>query len=154
MLEFTLKGRIRKVAIDDVEQLKNYIFILNTIDEVRERVQGNIEKMMKGEAVHLVAEVNDTIVGNLLLTFDRERSDTGHMWDIVVVRVFWGTGLVYRLIGEAKKIAKQRDIKYLYTGAARNNVRAIKAYEKAGFKEYDNPLGKKDMAYLKMEISR
>ena len=37
MLEFTLKGKIRKVTMDDVEQLKNYIFVLNTMDEMRER---------------------------------------------------------------------------------------------------------------------
>lgn len=152
MLDFTLKGRIRKVAMDDVEQLKNYIFVLNTIDEVRERVRGNIKKMIKGEAVHLVAEVNGTIVGNLLLTFEKENPEVAHIWDVVVVQVFRGTGLVDKLIDEARKVAKQKGVKQLYTGAARSNVRAIKAYQRIGFKEYDNPLGEKDLVYLKMKI--
>lgn len=152
MLEFALKGRIRKVSMDDVEQLKNYIFTLNTIDEVRERVRGNIDKMVKGEAVHLVAEVNDTIVGNILLTFERKNPEAAHIWDIVVIQVFRGTGLVHKLIDEARKVAKRKGVKYLYTGAARSNVRAIKAYQKVGFKEYDNPLGEKDLVYVKMEI--
>jgi len=152
MLEFTLKGKIRKVAMDDLEQLKNYIFVLNTIDEVRERVRNNIEKMIKGEAVHLVAEINNTIVGNLLLTFERENPEAAHIWDVVVVQVFRGTGLVHKLIDEARKVGKRKGVKYLYTGAARSNIRAIKAYQKVGFKEYDNPLGERDLVYLKMKI--
>ena len=152
MLEFTLKGRIRKVTMDDVEQLKDYIFVLNTMDEVRERIRGNIEKMMKGEAVHLVAEVNGTVVGNLLLTFERGNPEAAYIWDVVVVQVFRGTGLVHKLIDEARKVAKQKGVKHLYTGAARSNIRAIKAYQRIGFKEYDSPLGEKDLVCLKMKI--
>ena len=60
--------------------------------------------------------------------------------------------LVHKLIDETRKVAKQKGVKHLYTGAARSNVRAIKAYQKVGFNEYYNPLGEKDLVHLKMEI--
>jgi putative acetyltransferase len=77
------------------------------------------------QATIVVAEANDSLVG--FVTVDPR---SGYLDQIVVAPEFWGSGLAVALLDEAKRISPAR----LDLLVNKDNARAIRFYEKRGFR--------------------
>lgn len=62
--------------------------------------------------------------------------NSAEYWGYIGVKNLWGKGLGKYMIDAMEHIARIRGINYLYLNVSEENVRAIAAYSKAGFKTH------------------
>lgn len=113
---------IRKMKLEDAKSLWENIFSANTPEEVKQRVQANVEKMAAGEAIALVAAAGEQVVGTVLVKKSRHilSSNRGYLADVVVNPAFQRQGLGKRLCHEAFACAKQMGCDHVIS-SCRNN---------------------------------
>jgi len=128
---------IRLVQPSDAAMLHDNCFVMNTLEEVEERIKSNLESYAAGEMIHLVAEVDGVVVGNALLLRNkfglfRHRAE---LCDMVVASEYQGRGIARRLIETLRVHAAQMGIRIFET-SVRGGTAAEEVYRKVGFQEY------------------
>ena len=79
-----------------------------------------------------VAKDGERVVGFVFFGEDKEDSSVGEIFALYVLREYYGTGLGRRLMDEA--LAQLADYPVVRLWAVKGNVRAIRFYEKCGFR--------------------
>ena len=141
-----LKVVIRKISLDDAENLLN--FYTKATNETKflaygpgefnfklEEERDFIKKQLQDKkALMAVAEFQERIVGSVSFKpcVGTQFSHYGEM-GIAVLKEFWGEGLGYALISFLKKWAKDNGVRKINLNVRVDNKRAISLYEKAGF---------------------
>ena len=86
----------------------------------------------------LVAEVGGKIAGTAYVVHAAQGIKYRHRagFGISILKSFWGNGLGSALVSRAVKLAKDTEFERLELGVFADNERAIRLYEKSGFKKY------------------
>jgi hypothetical protein len=64
--------KIRKVSIEDAGSLHSHCFPSETLEEVEKKLKRDIERMDRGEAHRMVAEINGYAVGTYCLSLTKK----------------------------------------------------------------------------------
>jgi len=128
---------IRVVRENDAESLWENIFSRNTLNEVKERIAGNLRACAAGQMLHLVAEIDGHVIGNMLISFDTHplAAHRCSLGDVVVNPAFQRMGIARRLLEACKQQAVEKG-KSLLTVGTRGGTTAETVYRKLGFIEY------------------
>ena len=136
--------KIRIANDKDIEQItKNNLLIAlesekKNIDyaTVYKGVKNLIKDKSKG--FYLVFQKNSTIIGELMITYEWSDWNNNFIWWVqsaFVDKSYRKKGIFYKLINHIKIIAKENGVNKLKLYVYKNNVNAITAYEKIGFKK-------------------
>ena len=109
--------RIRKVEQKDVRSIWENIFSRNTPEEVEQRIAESITDMEAGRKIHLVAVIEDNVIGNIALKKEQHvlYSHRCSLDDVVVNPAFQNQGLATKLFEEACKMASELGFYYVTT---------------------------------------
>ena len=109
--------RIRKVKQSDARSIWENIFSRNTPEEVEQRIAESITEMEAGRRIHLVAVLEDNVIGNIVFMKEQHvlYSHRCNLSDVVVNPAFQKQGLATRLFEEACKYASELDFAYVTT---------------------------------------
>jgi N-acetylglutamate synthase-like GNAT family acetyltransferase len=127
--------KIRKVSIDDAGSLHSHCFPSETLEEVEKKLKRDIERMDRGEAHRMVAEINGYAVGNILLEFDKKNKKIAQVTQLVVTGPLRGSVVADKLIEVASDSAKQNNADMLQIEANRSDGKLIEKYKSWGFIE-------------------
>ncbi|KKM75444.1 hypothetical protein LCGC14_1390170 [marine sediment metagenome] len=125
---------LREANIKDIDaliQLENACFDSDKIS--RRSFKWMIEK---GHTLLLVAFVDDTLVGYVLLLYSQGTS-LGRVYSLAVEQAFRKAGIAAMLMLEAQKQALEDGRSFLRLEVRPDNIGAIKLYEKLGYKPFD-----------------
>ena len=102
---------IRVVREEDADDLWANIFSRNTLGEVKARIDANLQAYAGGKSVHLVAEVDGHVIGNMLIKFVEHPlgAHICELFDDVVNPLFQRMGIARRLLDECKKRAAEKE---------------------------------------------
>ena len=147
--------KIRKINIDDLEKLRNLSIQtfkktfeeVNTEDDMQKYLNENLnEEKLKSELENqnsefYFAENNGEILGYLKLNFKDAQTENfkeNHLEieRIYVLKDFLGQKIGQILLNKAIEIGKKKNLEFLWLGVWEKNHRAIKFYEKNGFKVF------------------
>lgn len=142
MLEFATNDgiavMIRSAKLEDAPRLHRNCLSANTLDEVKSFLEKDAKEVERGNKVRLVADVKGEVVGNLEVHFSHH-SLTFHIAEISTVVVdprFRRRGIAIKMIEEALRTAKERNIEIVKIEVEAKNTSAVRLYAKAGFREY------------------
>jgi len=109
--------KIRKVKQSDARSIWENIFSRNTPEEVEQRIAESINEMQAGRRIHLVAVLEDNVIGNIVLMKEQHvlYSHRCNLADVVVNPTFQKQGLATKLFEEACKYASKLDFSYVTT---------------------------------------
>lgn len=166
--------KIRKINIDDLETLR-YLSIqtfketfeeVNTEEDMQKYLDENLSiEKLKTELENVnsefyFAENNGEILGYLKLNFkdaQTEKVEENHfeIERIYVLKAFLGQKIGQILFNKAIEIGREKNLEYVWLGVWEENHRAIKFYEKNGFKifgKHDFVLGEDVQTDLLMKM--
>ena len=108
-------------------------------DEVGKKGVNYILSTTPKEGFYLVAEIKGTIVGCLRISYERSVSSNGVFWwiqNVFVSEIHQNKGVFQHLYKEVLKMSKSyKNIVGIKLHVNKNNLKAQKAYEKAGMKK-------------------
>ncbi len=88
---------IRPVRREDAVDLQANCFSRNTLEEVQQQVEESLASMADGQGLHLVAEVDEMVVGSAELKRETHRRLLHRAeWTGVVCRPYQGRGISLR----------------------------------------------------------
>ena len=167
--------KIRKINIDDLETLRNLSIQtfketfeeLNTEEDMQKYLLENLSiEKLKTELEYVNSEFyfvesNDEILGYLKLNFkdaQTEKLEENHfeIERIYVLKAFLGQKIGQILFDKAIEIGREKNLEYVWLGVWEENHRAIKFYEKNGFKVFGKHkfvLGKDVQTDLLMKLN-
>lgn len=138
---------IRSIKIEDAE---NFLCMLKKIDsetktmmyEPGERkttvedMKQKIEETLSSAALILVAEIDDQMIGFLSIDrgFAKRIRHSGYIV-IGILKNYWGKGIGSKLFVQGEKWARANNLTRLELTVMTYNIKAIKLYEKMGFKK-------------------
>lgn len=127
---------IRPVRPEDAVDLRENCFSANTLEEIEADIEQRVEAFAQGILVHLVAEVDGTVVGTGILTqnenpFMRHRGKVG---SLVVHPAFQRRGIARQLVAEMHVYAASMGFEFLEIGC-RGGTPAEQVYPQLGFVE-------------------
>lgn len=126
---------IRMIEITDVNDMWENVFSRNTPEEIRERIQRDLDGYDDKTHFHVVAEVNRVVVGTLGLERFNKYSRFANLGDFVIHPDYQGNGLVRKMVTEVKEVIKDTNIETLQiqTGVDREDIK--NKYISLGFTE-------------------
>jgi len=165
---------IRRITISDLNQLMEIgkrtfaeTFSAQNSDENLNKYleNGFSTKKLKTELTDknsefYFAELEDKIIGYLKINFGRSQTEiisenTLEIERIYVLKEFYGKKVGQLLYEKAIGIAKHKMVDAVWLGVWGENPRAIRFYEKNGFREFDNhifKLGNKEQTDILMKL--
>jgi len=135
VFDITTGLKIRKASIDDASSLHTYCFPSETLEEVEKKLKRDIERMDRGDAYRLVADINGYAVGNILLEFDKKNKKVAQVSQLVVTGPLRGSLVADKLMEVASDSAKQNNVETLQIEANRSDGKLIEKYKSWGFVE-------------------
>ena len=166
--------QIRKLDITDLENLQKISILtfretfeeVNSEEDMQKYLDENLSlERLKNELENqnsefYFAENNGEILGYLKLNFkdaQTEKVEENHfeIERIYVLKAFLGQKIVQILFDKAIEIGREKNLEYVWLGVWEENHRAIKFYEKNGFKifgKHDFVLGKDVQTDLLMKL--
>jgi ribosomal protein S18 acetylase RimI-like enzyme len=149
------------VTISDINQLQQVsrqtfsetFSHVNTEENMRKYLEEELstEKLTNELAYHdsefYFALLENNVIGYLKLNFGQSQTELKddnaiELERIYVLKEFQGKSFGQFLCDYAIRIAKQRDIDYLWLGVWENNIKARNFYQKNGFVEFDKHIFK------------
>ena len=107
----------------------------------KEEARGYARRALRGEPdfAVLVAEEEGRPVGYIVVGLDRRMEELfgfpwGRIISLAVHPDFWGRGIGSALVAEGLKWMRERGVKYAEVSTDQNNIGAIRAYERNGFR--------------------
>ncbi|MGC8623411.1 MAG: GNAT family N-acetyltransferase [Candidatus Micrarchaeia archaeon] len=104
-----------------------------TLESEADYLSGIISSNIKGNAVHIVAEVNGHMIGKGDVTRGSDESRHTGTLGISLAKNYRSIGIGTALVKELLKQAKKLGIKLVYLEVFANNVHAQNLYKKMGF---------------------
>ena len=166
--------KIRKLNIDDLETLRNLSIQtfretfseVNTKEDMQKYLDENLsEEKLKSELENpnsefYFAENDNQILGYLKLNFgnaqtENQGNETLEIERIYVLKEFFPLKIGQVLFEKSLEIAKEKKLKFIWLGVWEENKRAIRFYEKNGFKifgKHDFVLGNDVQTDLMMKL--
>ncbi|MGN0402448.1 MAG: GNAT family N-acetyltransferase [Acetatifactor sp.] len=126
---------IRKVEQSDAKSIWENVFSRNTPEEVEERIATSCKEMQEGRRVHLVAVIDENVIGNIILMKEQFvlYSHRCTIADLVVNPVFQKQGLATRLFVEACKYALEQGFSCVMTTCRADGTEEF--YQSLGMRE-------------------
>jgi GNAT superfamily N-acetyltransferase len=128
---------IRCVRREDAADLQANCFSRNTLIEVQQQIEGSLAGMAEDQWLHLVAEVDGTVVGSAELKRETNRllSHRAEWTGVVVCGQYQGRGIARALLTETLAQAATWGLELLTVGV-RGGTPAEEVYHRLGFCEY------------------
>lgn len=127
------KEMIRTCHYDDLPSLEWHDDDTHR-DFYRQLIQATFEAQDRGEAVMLVAEVNDMVCGQVWLDFTRLSLDaTGVIWAVHVNESVRNRGIGTRLMLTCEKILRHQRFARAELSVEKTNQRAFRLYKRLGY---------------------
>jgi len=139
MMEYTML--IRKANINDAESIADHNILLAKESEglniSKEKALNGVKGILNdlGKGFYIVAEHDNKIIGELMITFEWSDWRGKNMWWIqsVYVKKAWRKKGIFRiLVEEIKKLAKENNVDIIRLYVHNHNKNAMKVYEKLG----------------------
>lgn len=121
----------------------------NHFKRYRNLMRLSFEDHQTGKKVYLVAEMEGKIAGQIVIDWrilvDKEKSDgveRAYLYSLRVFPPYRNKGLGTKMILFCENFLKERNFKFATIACERKNLRALKLYERLGykiFKEEDTP---------------
>jgi AraC-like DNA-binding protein/GNAT superfamily N-acetyltransferase len=126
---------IRMIEITDVNDMWENVFSRNTPEEIKERIQRDLDGYDDRTHFHVVAEVNGIVVGTLGLERFNKYSRYANLWDFVIHPDYQGKGLARKMLNKVQEVIKDTNIETLQiqTGVDREDKK--NKYISLGFTE-------------------
>jgi len=135
VFDITTGLKIRKAEIDDANSLHAFCFPSETLEEVEKKLKRDVERMDRGEAYRLIAEVNGYAVGNVLIEIDKKNKKIAQVSQLVVTGPWRGTATADKLLDVASDMSRQNSVEILQIEANRSDGKLIEKYKSWGFVE-------------------
>jgi GNAT superfamily N-acetyltransferase len=128
---------VRPVETGDVQELQENCFLMNTLEELRDRVDGNLRMHEEGEGMQLVAEVDGAVIGTATLRRNPHPlfAHRAELDSIVVHGDYQRRGIARQMVQASREYARSLGIEILET-SCRGGTAAETAYARMGFVEY------------------
>lgn len=126
---------IRKIEINDVNDMWENVFSRNTPTEIKERIQRDLEGYEEKTQFHVVLEVDGTVVGTLGLTRSNKYSFYANLGDFVIHPDYQGKGYARKMIDKVKELVKDTNISMLQIQCRSENLETKNKYISLGFSE-------------------
>ncbi|GHA49542.1 N-acetyltransferase [Salinimicrobium marinum] len=153
--------QVKKVTLNEIEDLQEIgrqtFYETFSSDNSKENMQEYLEKGFSPEKLRselsdknsefYFAILEDKIFGYLKINFGETQTEIKDEHSLEIERIyvlkeFHGKKVGQKLYEKAIKIAKQKDVDYVWLGVWEKNPRAIRFYEKNGFEEFDKHIFK------------
>ena len=127
---------IRPVRPEDAADLRENCFSANTLEEIEADIEQRIEAFAQGVLVHLVAEVDGTVVGTGILTRNENplMPHRGKVGSLVVDPAYQRRGIARQIVAEMHVYAASMGFEFLEIGC-RGGTPAEQVYPRLGFIE-------------------
>ena len=144
---FTMEIKIREIEVEDYKELLDFMkkvkgetnFLLGYPDEIKlsyEDEKEHIKKVKTSETSnYFVVMKNNKMIGCIGFNGNTARKMKHYgTIGISVLKEYWGRGIATALLEKLISWSKEKGIKKINLDVFENNERAIKLYEKFGFK--------------------
>jgi len=144
--------RVRAQDVHDLQRISRETFFqafaaANTKENMEHYLRENLSrKRLAAELAHEQSEfyfavTDDTVIGYLKLNYGEAQTELKDEYGLEIERIyvletFYGKNVGQLLYHKALEIAKERNAPYLWLGVWEENARAIRFYEKNGFKRF------------------
>lgn len=146
VFDITTGIKIRKATPDDAGSLHLYCFPSDTLDEVEKKLKRDIERMDRGEAYRMVAELNGYAVATIVIDFDKKNRKIAQISQLVVTGPLRGSATADKLVDMAADVARQSNIEILQIEANRSDGKIIEKYKSWGFVEKETIILEKNIS--------
>lgn len=128
---------IRRVRREDAPDLQANCFSRNRLDDVQQQIERSLAGMAENRWLHLVAEVDGTVVGSAELRRETHRllSHPAEWTGVVVCGLYQGRGIARALLTKTLAQAASWGIEIVTVGV-RGGTPAEEVYQHLGFREY------------------
>ena len=126
---------IRMIEIIDVNDLWENVFSRNTPEEIRERIQRDLDGYDDRTHFHVVAEVNGAVVGTLGLQRFNKYTRFANLGDFVIHPDYQGKGLARKMLNKVREVIKDTNIETLQIQIGVNEEDIKNKYISLGFTE-------------------
>lgn len=104
---------IRMIEMNDVNDMWENVFSRNTPEEIKQRIQRDLDGFEEKTQFHVVAEVNRKVVGTLGLARINKYSCYANLGDYVIHPDYQGQGLARQMLEKIKEMLKDTKINTL-----------------------------------------
>ena len=133
--EFSAKLEFRPMKDDDVQDLQTYCFSNKTIDEIKEEISQDLDRIEKGEVFRIIADAGGHAIGQVRIERATAQSTVANVGGLYVSAPFRAFGVSAKLIESAVKTASENAIETLEIEVMKSDVAIIDAYRNWGFEE-------------------
>ena len=133
--EFSAKLEFRPMKDDDVQDLQTYCFSNKTIDEIKEEISQDLDRIEKGEVFRIIADAGGHAIGQVRIERATPQSTVANVGGLYVSAPFRAFGVSAKLIESAVKTASENEIETLEIEVMKSDVAIIDAYRNWGFEE-------------------
>ncbi|BCN29071.1 GNAT family N-acetyltransferase [Anaeromicropila herbilytica] len=124
---------VRMIEMTDVNDMWENVFSRNTPEEIRERIQKDLDGYDDRIHFHVVVEYNGVVVGNLGLERFNKYSRYANLCDFVIHPDYQGNGLARKMINKVKEIIKDTNIETLQIQTSIDSEETKNKYISLGF---------------------
>ena len=101
-----------------------------------------LKELENPNSMFYFAKLKEEVIGYLKVNFQNAQSEPNHenameIERIYVLQSYYGKKIGLTLFNKSLAIAKEKGVPYIWLGVWENNARAIRFYEKNGFKAFD-----------------
>ena len=150
--EFTMNdvtAVIRPIEMGDVNDMWENVFSRNTPDEIKERIQKDLDGFEDRIHFHVVLEVNGTVVGTLGCGRSSKYGFYANLGDFVIHPDYQGKGFARQMLNKIIGLIKQTPIKTLQIQCREDEEEVKNKYISLGFTEVFHSNG---LIYLMMAL--
>ena len=133
--EFSAKLEFRPMKDDDVQDLQTYCFSNKTIDEIKEEISQDLDRIEKGEVFRIIADAGGHAIGQVRIERATAQSTVANVGGLYVSAPFRAFGVSAKLIESAVETASKNEIETLEIEVMKSDVAIIDAYRNWGFEE-------------------
>ena len=133
--EFSAKLEFRPMKDDDVQDLQTYCFSNKTIDEIKEEINQDLDRIEKGEVFRIIADAGGHAIGQVRIERATVQSTVANVGDLYVSGPFRAFGVSAKLIESAVEMANENGIETLEIEVMKSDTAIIEAYRNWGFEE-------------------
>lgn len=124
---------VRMIELSDVNDLWENVFSRNTPEEIRARIQRDLDGYDDKTQFHVVAEVNGVVVGILGLERFNKYSRYANLFDFVIHPDYQGKGLARKMLNKVLEMIKNTNIEALQIQTGKDNEETKNKYISLGF---------------------
>jgi|GEM_PF-6866677 len=133
---------VRPIEMSDVNVIWENVFSRNTPEEIKERIQRDLDGFEDRTHFHVVLEVNGVVVGTLGCGRGNKYGVYAGLGDFVIHPEYQGKGFARQMLNKVKELIKDTPVKTLPIQCRKGNDDVKNKYISLGFTEvfYSNGL--------------